>query len=358
MNVKKEVICKFIELEKIFKNNFDLSMSTILIKKNNEYLNECLKIINNKIFNNLPIEIIDNIFLKLSIKELYKMRNICKYWQRIIDKIINQHIYYIIDLNNNIFSISFNNKYYNKCKFIRDVKKIGSIYFNAKDRKEFYYMFCKVFSQNTINKICLITYNYKFLRLIKDFKIDILEFYILYNIFKSENNTFYRTSRHYNKLCKDSENIENIICLFKDTQISLCFDNFSKIGLLEKNSLLNKVNILNLKYIEYYYDNKLIESFDKNIALLNKLNTLILNHHLVKAISIEKYKFKKEYILNFSLCLLKININLEIKYFEQILTLLKNNPIIKNIYLPDVYSTSNYSNKLVNLKLEKITFIK
>ena len=92
MNAKEEIICKFTELEKIFKKKVDLNVSTILIKKNSEYLNECLKIIFNKTFNNLPIEIIDNIFSKLNIKDLYRIRNICKYWQIIIDKIINKYI--------------------------------------------------------------------------------------------------------------------------------------------------------------------------------------------------------------------------------------------------------------------------
>lgn len=349
MNIKEEIICKFTELEKIFKEKVNLNVSTILIEKNREYLDECLKIIFNKTFNKLPIEIIDNIFSKLSIKELYRIRNICKYWQIIIGKIINKYIYYVIDLENNKFSISFINVY------TKNTKKTDSIHFYAKDRNTFYDIFYKIYTQNIINKICLITYNYKFLKLIRDFDVEILEFCILYNIFNFRNDVFF-TSKHYKTLCQNSEKIEKIISLFKNTQISLCFSKFSNIGLLEKNSILNKVNVLNLKYIENCNSDNFIELFDRNIELLNKINILIINHYLVDIICI-KYKFKKDYTLNFSSYLL-INEKTKIKYFEQILILLTNNSIIKSICLPDIYSTHNYTNKLINLKLEKILFIK
>lgn len=91
-----------------------INLQNILSIKNQEYLKECLKILNNKTFNFLPLEIIENIFLYIDITKLFKLRKVCKYWAKIINNLINKHINVIVNLDINKFEIYFNFQYKKK----------------------------------------------------------------------------------------------------------------------------------------------------------------------------------------------------------------------------------------------------
>lgn len=316
-----------------------INLQNILSIKNQEYLKECLKILNNKTFNFLPLEIIENIFLYIDITKLFKLRKVCKYWAKIINNIINKHINVIVNLDKNKFEIYFNFQYKKK------------IIFKTNKRVDFYNMFYEVLSKNTIKNICLITYNYKFLKLIKDFNINILEFYITC---KWDENNNINNSKHINTLKKVSNNIKNIRDLFQNTKFSL-YISYIDIIEIEKNSILNEIDILNFKGIYISVFSKSIKSrvFNMIIKFINickKTNIIILNDEIVDIINIKKYYFKNKYTLFFNLCFKEK----ETKYIESIIKLLKNNPIIQTIILPN--TLSKYDNKLNNLKLEKICF--
>lgn len=279
---------------------------------------------------NLPIEILENIFNNMKIKELFYLRLVCKRWSNIVGGYITNNFICTLIIDKNIkmrFTKYYNYDFFyeeNEIKFITfDIEKYK---IDKKYKIQNLEITCSYLSENLINIIRYIYCNF-----------DIKHIYL---------NVFSINKKLFNDI---------LINILNNTSNSVEIHTYEEINLEEEIDVENP----KLKRLLIYNSNiyKNLDNYFPNLEILSIFPQLIYN--------IKKYIFKTTKVLEIVDNFDKYRNGINEDLFNSIICFLKNNNIklikwniIMEKYISKLNKVSNINNILISKKYNGIKYLK